>query len=259
MYEEVCYEKSFLKQVISRIDFISPLPGLEKTLPPKLTKVLSDHFPIIEPTETLTHQIEFNLVGAGGVQQRQTPLRIWNFYGKDREKQLSLGSQYVFVSYTQYSTYEHLKKEFSSVVAALDDAFRETRAGRFGLRYINNIEIEGASPIEGWEEYITPVLITPPQFFAGQQLTRLLHVAELKCGDLALRFQFGLPNPDYPSPIKRPSFILDLDAYLQAAHDLGESLQYMEQAHDCIQRLFEKSITDKLRERMHAQAAPSVQ
>lgn len=259
MYEEVCYEKSFLKEVISRIDFISPLPGLEKSLPPKLTKVLSDHFPIIEPTEGLTHSIELNFVGAGGMQQRQTPVRIWNFYGKDREKQLSLASQYVFVSYTRYSTYEDLKEDFSSVVATLDAAFSDTRAGRFGLRYINNIEIEGVPPIEGWGEYVAPVLITPPEFFAGQQLTRLLHLAELKCGDLALRFNFGLPNPDYPSPIKRPSFILDLDAYIQAAHDLGESLQYMEKAHGCIRDLFEKSITDKLRERMHAQAAPSVQ
>jgi uncharacterized protein (TIGR04255 family) len=87
-----------------------------------------------------------------------------------------------------------------------------------------------------------------------RQLTRLIQVAELKYDDLDMRFQFGMPNPDYPAMMKRPQFVLDLDAYVQTAHDLGDSLQYMEQAHGLIQGLFERSITDQLRERMNARS-----
>jgi hypothetical protein len=53
-----------------------------------------------------------------------------------------------------------------------------------------------------------------------------------------------MPNPDYPALIKRPLFVLDFDAYVQTAHELRESLHYMEQAHTCIQGLFEESITE---------------
>ena len=253
MYEEVCYEKPFLKQVIARIDFVAPIAGLEKTLPQKLGNVLSDHFPIVEPTETVTHELHVDL-GAGGLQQRKTPSKLWNFYGKEREKQLSLAPHFVFISFTKYSTFKNLKEDFGSVVSAIEAALPDTKAGRFGLRYINNIEIDGQHPVEGWGEYISPQLIGATPFFQSEKLTRLVQTAEMKCGDLALRFQFGWPNPDYPSVIKRPSFVLDFDAYLQAAHELTTSMQHMEQAHDCIQQLFERSITNKLRERMHAQA-----
>jgi uncharacterized protein (TIGR04255 family) len=258
MYDEVFYEKPFLNQVVARIDFVASIPGLEKTLPAKLGKLLSDHFPIVEPTETLTHEFQLN-VGADEMQQRKTPKKIWNFFGKEREKQLSLGSEYIFVLHTTYSSYEEIRAEFGSIVTAIDGAFPDIKAGRFGLRYVNKIEGEGLPTVAGWEEYISEMLVGPTRFFASESLTRLVHIAELKCGDLDLRFQFGMPNPDYPAVMKRPSFVLDFDAYVQAAHELQTSLQYMDQAHGCIQRLFEQSITNRLRERMNAKTTSPVQ
>ena len=145
------------------------------------------------------------------------------------------------------------------MISAIDATFPDSRAARFGLRYINDIDVEGHHPIERWSEYITPALVAVTPFFDPASLTRLIHVAETKCGDLNLRFQFGLPNPDYPSPIKRPSYVLDFDAYTQTAHELPTSLQHMNQAHQCIQQLFEQSITDKLRERMRAKPIPAIQ
>jgi uncharacterized protein (TIGR04255 family) len=79
-----------------------------------------------------------------------------------------------------------------------------------------------------------------------------MHVAELQSGDIDVRFQFGMPNPDYPAVIKRPQFVLDMDAYVKTSHDLGGSVQYIEQAHSLIQELFERSIADKLRRHMNA-------
>jgi uncharacterized protein (TIGR04255 family) len=56
--------------------------------------------------------------------------------------------------------------------------------------------------------------------------------------------------------MKKPFFILDMDAYVQTAHDLKESLEYADQAHTYIQDLFERSITSKLRERMNVCTSP---
>ena len=124
-----------------------------------------------------------------------------------------------------------MKAQFAAIVDAVGKAFPDAKAGRFGLRYINIIEIDLATPTS-WGDYIAPGLLGTMTFFTQpQHLTRLIQVAELKHGDLDVRFQFGMPNPDYPTRTRRPQFVLDIDAYVPTAHDLGESLQYMEQAH----------------------------
>jgi uncharacterized protein (TIGR04255 family) len=252
MYDELCYEKPFLKEVIARIDFFAPLEEVNKGLSSKLTKVLSARFPISEPHEAVSQELQ--LTGEG-VQHRQTRLKQWIFFGKEREKQLSLAAPWVFVTYSRYTTFEDMKEQFATVVDAVEKAFPDAKAGRFGLRYINIIEISGLASPTDWSAYIAPDLLKTVAFFTRpQQLTRLIQVAELKYDDIAMRFQFGMPNPDYPAMIKRPQFVLDLDAYVQTAHDLGDSLQHMEQAHGLIQDLFERSITDQLRERMNAKS-----
>ena len=257
MYEEICYKKPFLKEVIARIDFVAPLEALEKALPPKLAKVLSEHFPISEPIDAIAR--EFQLTG-DEVRHRETRFKQWNFFGKEREKQLTLAAPFVFVTYGRYITYENMKAQFAAVVDAVGKAFPDARAARLGLRYINSIEIPDLATPTSWSEYIAAGLLgTMPFFTDPEHLTRLIQIAELKYGDLDVRFQFGMPNPDYPAMMRRPQFVLDLDAYVQTAHDLGDSLQYMEQAHERIQELFERSITSRLRERMNARPAVPVQ
>jgi len=258
MYESVSYEKSFLSQAIARIDFVAAVEALQKSLPTRLAKIISDYFPIVEPTEALEQ--EFHLQTGQIVNQRQTTFKQWNFYGKEREKQLSIAPSFVFISYTRYTTYEDMKADFSAVTTAIEGAVPDIRAGRFGLRYINNIEIEGVLPAMKWDEYISPTLLGMTAFSTrAQHLTRLFHVVELKYEDLNIRFQFGMPNPDYPAVIKRPLFVLDLDGYVQSAHDFKQSIQYIDEAHKHIQDLFETSITDRLRERMRARPKVAIQ
>lgn len=257
MYEQICYGKPFLKEVIARIDFVAPLDGLDKVLPPKLAKILSVHFPISEPVDAIARELQLT---TEEVRHRETRFKQWNFFGKEREKQLALAAPFLFVTYGRYITYEDMKKQFAAVVEAVEKVFPDARAGRLGLRYINSIEIPDLATPTSWSEYIASGLLGTMAFFTEpEHLTRLIQIAELKYGDLDVRFQFGMPNPDYPAMMKRPQFVLDLDAYVQTAHDLGESLQYMDQAHERIQELFEKSITNQLRERMNARPPVAVQ
>jgi uncharacterized protein (TIGR04255 family) len=245
-----CYKKPFLKQVIARVDFVAPIVDLEKNLPLKLGKVASAHFPISEPMEGIAKEFRFD---PRGVQETQKPYKQWSFFGKVREKELTISSAFMNLVYTRYTTYEDMKEHFSIVVDEIADEFPDVRVARFGLRFINVIENINLTSPTAWNVYISKDLLGSHEFFAEfPPLTRLVHVAELKEGEIDLRFQYGMPNPDYPAVMKRPVFILDLDAYVSTAHDLKESPRYIEQAHKLIQNLFERSITEKLRARMDA-------
>jgi uncharacterized protein (TIGR04255 family) len=90
-------------------------------------------------------------------------------------------------------------------------------------------------------------------FFRDREhLSRIFHIVEFRFEDLNVKFQFGLPNPDFPSAIKNPRFVLDLDGYVQGPQDYSEIIANIDLEHAQIQRLFEESITDELRRIMDA-------
>ena len=249
MYEQICYQKSFLKEVIAKIDFASPIEKLEKGVPSKLVNTIVKNFPIIEPTDVLMHELA---VEGNALKSKDTTIKQWSYFSKDRSQQLTLASQSVFVQYKNYNNYEETKEQFGAVVDALNTAFPGTMASRFGLRYINQIDPPLDDPT-GWGAFIDPMLLGSRDFFgAGDVITRLISIAELKYDDMGVRFQFGMPNPDYPAPVKRPLFVLDLDASISQAHDLTDAMTYMDDAHGRIQTIFERSITQALREKMDA-------
>lgn len=249
MYEQVCYRKSFLKEVVARIDFASPVGQIEKGVPNKLVNTIVNNFPIVEPAEIIMQ--EFALEGNSVKQGQATRSPQWNYYSKDRERQLTLSPQAVFVSYKRYNHYEEIKEQFGTVIDAINKNFPDTKASRFGLRYINQIDVQLDDPTQ-WDAYINPQLLGSRTFFGEEDaLSRLITIAETKYNDIALRFQYGMPNPDYPAPVKRPLFVLDLDASVSQAHDLNEAMAYMDEAHGRIQSAFERSITGALREKMN--------
>lgn len=249
MHEQVCYQKTFLKEVIARIDFASPVDKLEKGVPSRLVAAIVKSFPIVEPADVVMQEIALE---GNDLKSKQTASKQWNYYSKDRARHLALAPQSVFVQYKNYSSYEEAKEQFGAVVDTLNSAFPGTLASRFGLRYINQIDLALDNPT-GWDAYINEKLLRSRDFYgADESITRLITITELKYGDMGVRFQFGMPNPDYPAPVRRPLFVLDLDANISEAHALTESMGYMDEAHERIQAIFERSITSALRERMDA-------
>ncbi|CAJ0878975.1 hypothetical protein AMST5_03017 [freshwater sediment metagenome] len=248
MFDDVCYKKSFLKEVVARIDFVAPVTAFEKNIPAKALKKIGSHFPIAEPRESIAQHIE---LGPEGVKQQEFRGKQWNFFGKEREKQLTIEPGAIYVRYTKYSRFEDLKDEFQDAVNAIDQEASGIVAQRFGLRYINQFDLEELK-LSNVNTYFTESLLgTPPFGSYARNLTRNFHIVELKFGDIDVRFQFGFPNTDYPAVIKRPIFIIDIDAYALTVHPMSDSIQYIEAAHGHIQKLFEESITADLRSKMN--------
>jgi len=249
MYEQVCYKKSYLKQVIARIDFAAPVEKLEKGPPTKLLGAIVKSFPIVEPTEVVMQEIE---LGAAGLAHKQTPIKQWNYYSKERDRQLALSPGFMYVLYNTYQSYEETRGQFQNVVDALTASFPDTIASRLGLRYVNQLNLATDDPTQ-WKQYVHENLAGARDLFQGEDvLTRLLSVAELRYGDIGVRFQYGMPNLDFPAPIKRPLFVLDIDASVSEAHELSKTMGFMDEAHARAQSIFERSITNALREKMDA-------
>ncbi|MBI2871199.1 MAG: TIGR04255 family protein [Candidatus Omnitrophica bacterium] len=250
-FAETCYRRNFLKEVIARVDFVSPLPGVEAALPPRLIEVAVGTFPIAEPREAVQRAVE---IGPQGVQSSEERFKEWLFHGKERTKTLTIGRQVVLVQHRTYHTYEIVKAEFLGVLDRVAELFPGAQPSRVGLRYVNTIELAEANPTD-WSAYLAPQLLSLFQFPLEADrpaLSRVFHNLELAFDAFHLRYRLGMHNPDYPARIRQKVFVLDLDAYTHSAVDIREVSHLLDDFHTTIQRYFEQSITDNLRGIMNA-------
>lgn len=238
------YKRNFLSQVIVRIDFATPIE-LPKSGPSSaLLNRIKQAFPI--PEQKLKQTRHINVLESG-VTETAAEKREWYFYGKNREKILHWNDEALSIEYKTYSTFEMLKEDFAAALEAFFKQFPETQIKRLGLRYIDSIEIQEGVPHD-WKRFLTkPLLATFSLADDPSTITRVFNVIEFNYGDVNLRFQFGMPNPDYPARIRKKLFILDYDAYCTLLLGRDEIDRYLNQFHEKIKASFEEVITDDLR------------
>ncbi len=100
MFDDICYKRSFLTEVVARIDFVAPVTAFEKSVSAKALQKIGSHFPIAEPRESIAKHIELGL--DGGVKQKEFRGKQWNFFSKERDKQLSIEPGAIYVRYSKY-------------------------------------------------------------------------------------------------------------------------------------------------------------
>ena len=227
---------------------VSPISSLGEELPKDISRAALKNFPIDEPKSAFTQEL---IVSKAELATRKSEFTEWNFHSRNRNKIMTIIPQAFFVKYKNYEKYENLHSEFLNIVDSFFKFFKEAQASRLGLRYINQLDVPGPDPLN-WEDYIDKELLGLLSYnIAGSKPSRILHNLEVVFEDFNLRFQFGIHNPDYPAPIRRRAFILDYDAYCQGLLDPNDIPELLNRYHDAIQEIFERSITDKLREAMN--------
>lgn len=219
---------------------------MEKNLPAKLSRQIGKYFPIPEPKKAAFAK-EFQITSGGVKETVNKEFFEWHFFGKEREKELVISPDTMFINYLKYDSFEILVEDFQGAFSKLFELQNDLQVRRVGLRYMNNIEIKDEDPF-AWEPYLNQNLLGVLNFYGEKQLiSRAFHNLEFNFGDSNLRFQFGMHNPDYPSPIRKKQFILDYDAYYVGVIDYGEVEGILRTFHRKIQDLFEMSITENLR------------
>jgi uncharacterized protein (TIGR04255 family) len=119
-FETIHYQRNFLKEVIVRVDFLSPLPGVDVALPPPIAEIAVRDFPIPEPREALHRQVKINRDGVASTEER---FKEFQFHGIERTKTFTIGRQVVLAQYKTYQTYELVKAEFIRILDRVAEVF----------------------------------------------------------------------------------------------------------------------------------------
>lgn len=247
MYEEACYATPPLKEVILRLDFGAPIEAFTKSLPQKVATAALHAFPISEPQKAQAQEVVFT---GAGMHANSTEFTQWLYHGKNREKTLTIQRDAIVFQHRKYETYEKFKSEAKSIFLSVFDAEKDLSVSRLGLRYINVFEMGDGGALD-WGKYINPEMLGAVEFFGKfDNLSRAFHVIEFNHDGHLTKLQYGIANPDYPAPVRRRHFVLDIDSSYQGAIGMAEVDALIDSAHSKIQDLFEKAITEATRAEM---------
>ncbi|HAU1838691.1 TPA: TIGR04255 family protein [Legionella pneumophila] len=241
------YKKDYLDKVIIKIDFQTEKKLKSDILNKEIFSSLRTRFPITEEKKLIGREYR---LGEDVSKTNESVDDEWHFFGKDREKRLVISQRYMFIEYNQYEYFEQLFDDFKAMYTIISQSHPDLQVYRLGLRYIDKIALNEDNPLE-WDEYFKPELNSIIKLSENQKnLARVFHVLDYNFNGEILKFQFGILNPDYPSPIRKKEYILDFDMYSNKLFEKDEIFEAMERFHQKNNELFESVITDKFREHM---------
>ncbi|MBA4365194.1 MAG: hypothetical protein C0398_04200 [Coprothermobacter sp.] len=239
------YNRNYLASVVVRVDFLVPVIDLNKPLPPKLQNAIIQNFPVPERREV---QMQ---IGPMFVPPNSGPRNVvaLDFYNGPRTRHLGIGPDFLFIEEIRYSDYETLRSSLLSAMNELVTSPSEHPATkRIGLRYVNVIPAPGNDPFD-WHGYISSELLSPILYAAKSQAGLCRGMTYLEFNDSDARFivHYGMQNQDYPAPIRRKEFTLDLDSFVTGVVDYQQLPDTLDVLHSRIIDTFESSILKNLR------------
>ena len=234
------YKRNFLKQVIARVDFINAIDEINSTVAHSIQDVAVPSFPIIEPSRTVT-----------SIGPRPAEKRMWEFFSRDRSRKLRMCESFMLVEHNRYIDFDELQVPFNKILDQAFLTYDSLSIGRLGLRYVDEIHLDG-DPLN-WSGYINENLLSIPDVAEDTKtIVRAFHNLEMRKTDYSVRFQYGMWNPDYPSPVMRKNFILDTDVSCTGILARTDVQKLLPMFHDEAVMIFERSIENGLREVMNA-------
>ncbi|MEP7244115.1 MAG: TIGR04255 family protein [Gammaproteobacteria bacterium] len=246
------YPTNFLKQVILRLDY-APVATLRSEKQPALSSQLKERFPVVRGQQLA--QIIFSAgVSAGASFEQQKMGWQWLHSDMDDHRVVTLTPEFFALEYKgrdAYKNFAEFRTELVEVYGKFKAAYGVTEYTRIGLRYINEISIPEGEALD-WDGLISADLITgiKPLFAEPLRMTRSMHQISGIKDDISCLINYGLNNPDYPNPIARREFVLDLDSYIEGGIAEAEAMRKIDSLYAVCKQMFETSIGAGLRQRM---------
>lgn len=253
------YRDAPLKLVAFEIRY-SPIPRLESDSWEAVYESLREDLPILGPRP----QMELKLTPTGAEQVHRGH-RLMN---RNRTCSAILMNESAALETSSYERFEEWSALIQSLLQALDGAAPIPSVQRLGLRYIDEIHVDGfesATPAD-WSRYIAQDLLAPAAHYSDLTASNYRATIHLHASDHeAVKLGFGVfadpvVDPHGPLRIKESPhgeyFLMDLDSSWSApegefpAFDLETVMQQIESLHLPIREIFEASITEELRQEM---------
>lgn len=221
---------------------LTPDTSWDMTIPGLVYERLRDEFPNRE--QRLIQEVELAQGPEGFQQQIRTSERIL-FLTEDRKVFVQVGPRLLAINCLKpYPTWENFKPRISKAFESLNEVTDVKGLQRIGLRYINQIVIPAS--LTELKDYFQFHLSLGPEL--PQNMVNFVAGCEFAYNDRDLcRVQL---MPVASGISEQLTLILDIDYFLAKPRGIEpeQAMEWVEEAHDKVEEIFEGCITDRLRE-----------
>lgn len=246
MVAGIDYKRNFLAQIIVRVDLATPVEYTASAIE-QVTAGVRDFLPTPDTQEIFQMQLT---VGPKPTYDQRTIGKVFRFTNREANNTLVLEPSSVILDVRKYLPYSTRRTAIESVVTALRDKADSIAVSRTGIRYITRITMDSGDPFE-WSGLINKSLLSSLAFAHNHaEVSRAMGSFNFTKETCDILFQYGLYNSEFPNPIARKEFLLDIDCFTVEPSSFQSISEIVDQLRDEARSLFESCIEDGLRQLM---------
>ena len=116
---------------------------------------------------------------------------------------------------------------------------------------MNEFTFAEGAPLD-WEGLVNADIVTGVKagVLDGLRMTRSIHQLMAVKDDISVTMTYGINNPDFPNPVARRQFLLDLDCFVSGVIEDPVVDRRIDEINALATQLFEYSIENDLRNTM---------
>ena len=244
------YKRNFITGVIFRIDFSKPIDIYTDRIPEELESTIMKNMQMKEIHETKNEELMIDSL-KNNISRRTVEVREHNYYGNEKTKRLAFSKDYFFAEFSKYISYQ----DFYDCVRPVIDYMRSNgsiESKRIGFRYINQFHFDEPDVLK-WEKYLNSKITNNIDFLDERYtLSRAFTKQEYIIGSNRIQIQYGIINPDFPGPVVKKHYVLDIDVSRNGSNNACDFYDTLDEMHKIQEEIFEMSITDEMRGYLNA-------
>jgi uncharacterized protein (TIGR04255 family) len=179
------------------------------------------------------------------------PVLSWEFYSRDEASRVMLQRDFLSLETKKYAHYEEFRRLFEVPYLLLRQIYSVPVIVRLGLRYQNHLTLP-SGVVPDWLGYLQESLIAHLGFAHGGKLVQDAHTLKFDIDETHVNLNYGLHNPDYPGPVNKRTFRLDIDCYLRDDIEPDAVLEKLGELNKEATDVFERSVGEAWRASMRS-------
>lgn len=242
------FERDPLRVVVAQVRFPTNHQLATADTRAAIQAALADRFP--KPLAAI-QEVTFGFTPQGPTapQIAQSAIR---FSDEREERIVSVGAEMASFETTRYTGWEEFRADLRATLELVARLGGITDLARFGLRYVDEIAIEGVSSIADWSEIVAASLLgTPDGLARDPRVFKTAQRASIRIDDDVINLRQGFTES--PAGGDRQSvYLIDTDIFTttSAPWDVDAVMARAERYHTWVTNIFVRSLTSTGVERL---------